>query len=61
MKALIVLGGDAPGVGLLKACAAGWPSWALRFKKRSTAERRGGTTSRCWRGRARPKCRTSGG
>ena len=22
MKALIVLGGDAPGVGLLKACAA---------------------------------------
>lgn len=39
----------------------GWPSWALRFKKRSTAERQGGTTSRCWRGRARPKCRTSGG
>ncbi|MFR2021058.1 MAG: hypothetical protein ACLS6G_11420 [Christensenellales bacterium] len=23
MKALIVLGGDAPGVGLLKACVAG--------------------------------------
>ena len=44
MKALIVLGGDAPGVRLLKACAAGWPSWALRFKKRSTAARRGGTT-----------------
>ena len=44
-----------------RCCAAGWPSWALRFKKRSTAARRGGTTSRCWRGRARPKCRTSGG
>ncbi|MFR2021060.1 MAG: tRNA (adenine(22)-N(1))-methyltransferase TrmK [Christensenellales bacterium] len=31
------------------------------IQRRPTAARRGGTTSRCWRGRARPKCRTSGG
>ena len=59
--AAVGTGVSATGTDVSSGCAAVWPSWALRFKRRSTAERRGGTTSRCWRGRARPKCRTSGG
>ena len=58
---LTMLASDVSAPSICRCCAAGWPNWALRFKRRSTAARRGGTTSRCWRGRARPKCRTSGG
>ena len=51
MKALIVLGGDAPGVGLLKACAAepcrgieghaGWPGFYRRSATGLAARRSG--------------------
>lgn len=43
-----------------RCCAAGWPSWALQFKRKSTAARQDGTMSRCWRARAWWKCRMSG-